>query len=355
VGRGVAAAVALGLALVALTLPSTAPGHAPGVVLTGSGTATIDGAMRSGEWAGAGRLDFPVSLPGGGSTQGTIYVMNDATNLYLAFRIARPILDSSHVGFWFDDDHDGVSTPGREDGISFDTGPAGGVTDEFRCSTGFCRDVDAGGLNNGSGAAANDGTASVYELSKPLASGDIGHDFQIGGVGRRIGFTAVFTIHAGPGDATSCVPVCNILDPAAFGDIVLAAPPVPTPPPPPPPPPPPQPPPPTPHPAPRAGVVSRAWMSLPGSPQRVQRVRRTTGLQANFRFRTLPTAGAKLRVAWYDNGKRLFVFPRVRGALITSVIQSSVGLPRGSYRAVLSVKPPKSAFRRLAAAAARVG
>jgi hypothetical protein len=333
-----------------LALAPRAPAHAPGVVLSGSGTATIDGAMRAGEWAGAGRLDFPVNLSGGGTTQGTIFVMNDATNLYLAFRIVRPILDRSHVGFWFDDDHDGVSTPGREDGVSFGTGDLGGLSDEFRCATGFCRDVDAGGRIDGQGAAANDGTASVYELSKPLASGDLGHDFELSGVGRRIGFTAIVTLPGGSGDVSSCVPVCNVLDPASFGDIVLAAPPAPPPPPiPPPPQPPPSPPPP------KVGVVARAWMSLPNRREPVTRVRKTTGLQANFRFKLQPVAGARLRLTWYDNGKRFSSSPRERATLVTSLVISSRGLSPGSYKAILTVKPPGSSYRRVAVARAKVG
>src|SRR5207245_1341250 len=53
------------------------------VVLSGTGcTPTIDGVLSPGEWTSAGTEAFNVNLPGGGSTQGTLYVMNDGVNLY---------------------------------------------------------------------------------------------------------------------------------------------------------------------------------------------------------------------------------------------------------------------------------
>src|SRR5262249_7574318 len=62
------------LVLSALTTPLTAEAHAPGVVLSGVGTATIDGKLSPGEWDSAGKMDFLVNLPlsdGGGTTPGT--------------------------------------------------------------------------------------------------------------------------------------------------------------------------------------------------------------------------------------------------------------------------------------------
>src|SRR5262245_36628114 len=61
--------------------PSLAGAHAPGASVFGTGTATIDGVMNAGEWEKAGHIDLAV-----GSTPLTLFVMNDADNLYFAVR-----------------------------------------------------------------------------------------------------------------------------------------------------------------------------------------------------------------------------------------------------------------------------
>ena len=214
-----------------------ASAHYPGVVLNSRfATVRLDGIVGS-DWAGAVGHDFNVSLPGGGSTRATLYVANDARYVYVGLRIARPALDRNRLGIWFDNQHDGASTPGQEDGISVDlTQLPGRFTDEYRCVTGWCRDLDDGGGNNGIVGAGNALGVSSYEIAKPFAIGDTAHDFLLR-PGQVIGFTAIVeTFGADNAKVTSCLPVCNILDPPNFGDIRLAVAPPPPPPPPPSPP-----------------------------------------------------------------------------------------------------------------------
>jgi hypothetical protein len=58
--------------------PFCVEAHAPGVVLSGSGTAAIDGVMSPGEWNGAASIGFPANVPsrdGGGTTPATLFIM----------------------------------------------------------------------------------------------------------------------------------------------------------------------------------------------------------------------------------------------------------------------------------------
>src|SRR5947208_1575815 len=81
------------LVLAALTISWRAEAHDPRVVLTGAGTARIDGRLDlNGEWARAARYFFLANLPeadGGGTTPATLFVMNDSSRLYLALLIQR--------------------------------------------------------------------------------------------------------------------------------------------------------------------------------------------------------------------------------------------------------------------------
>ena len=82
-----------------------APMHAEGVVLSGFGTPTIDGVLMSGEWDSAGSIDFLVNTPHDGVTDGTLFVMNDEENLYIA--IWFDYADTGNTAeIRFDNDHD---------------------------------------------------------------------------------------------------------------------------------------------------------------------------------------------------------------------------------------------------------
>ncbi len=168
----------------------------PPPILTGKGISNIDGVISPGEWDGAGHVDFVVNTPGGGTTPATLYVMNDNLNLYVALRFAQPIVDPGHsLIFEFDNNDNGVAENGDD---AFGYNPDLGVIDDYRTDAPPCSpdagqagcaayDIDDGGTKNGAAAFRNDGTFSVYEMSHPLNSGDVGHDFVLS-AGQTVGF-----------------------------------------------------------------------------------------------------------------------------------------------------------------------
>ncbi len=164
--------------------------------LAGCGTATVDGTMARREWRHADSIRFDANLPDGGTTSARLFVMNDDANLYVALRFARAVVDPGNsLGLEFDNDHDCTRENG-DDAVVMNP-DIGDLTDDFRTNDPPCppgsppaacgpRDVDAGGTNDGHGAFANDGAFTVYEISHPLDSGDVGHDFALG-AGDRVG------------------------------------------------------------------------------------------------------------------------------------------------------------------------
>ena len=161
----------------------------------GFGTAAIDGRLSLGEWDNAVTYDFPVNVSEGGTTPGTLLVMNDESNLYLAVRFARTTVEPRNLIFFsFDNHNDGVSEDG-DDYIRFDT--LSGFEDWFmlqltETSWSFPRDINPPegppGTYDGDGAFANNGTFSLFEISKPLDSADDAHDFSLS-PGDTIGFS----------------------------------------------------------------------------------------------------------------------------------------------------------------------
>ncbi len=138
----------------------------------------IDGILSAGEWDRASQTPFTVNVPGG-TAQGTLFVMNDNQNLYLAVRFARDVVDETNLlGFEFDNNN---NASGPEDGDEyFNFTPATGFSDAFRST---CGELPAGCVTNdrtdGAGAFHNDGAFSVYELSHALNSGETGKDFAL--------------------------------------------------------------------------------------------------------------------------------------------------------------------------------
>jgi len=184
------------LLLVALQAVVAPNGHAASVSLSGFGTATIDGKLDPAEWAAAGRAEFLVNLPEGGTSAGTVFVMNDANNLYFAVRFARAFADQgNNANFTFDNNHNGVMFENGDDQIFFSTSQ--GFSDWFRSNQPACPpgsmpgcwglgDAGYGGTNDGAGAFRNDGAFSTYEFAHPLKSGDV-HDFSLA-PGSVVGF-----------------------------------------------------------------------------------------------------------------------------------------------------------------------
>ncbi len=162
------------------------PTIAGAIPLTGIGTATIDGTMSPGEWDSSGTVTFSANLPGGGTTPATLFVMNDTTNLYLGLRFARSFVDpgGNSLSFEFDSNNNGIPDNG-DDAIVFNV--SAGFFDDFRTTCCGLEDISDGGTNDGAGAFLNDGTFSMYEISHPLNSGDVLHDFSLS-EGQSVGY-----------------------------------------------------------------------------------------------------------------------------------------------------------------------
>jgi len=222
-------AVALVLALQFAALPVKA--HAPDVSLTGLGTATIDGVMSTNEWDDAGSLNFDVNVPeGGGSRLGTVFVMNDTNNLYLAIRFERMFVDPGNTAsFEFDNDHGGGVRVNGDDVILINPTPTVGFKDLVRTTQPPCPenaicalfDTSFGGTNDGAGAFSNDGIYTVYEFSHPLDSSDDANDFSLS-LGDTIGFTLHLRLLSLESIADTRFPTVCVSCPNLFGDIVIA-------------------------------------------------------------------------------------------------------------------------------------
>ncbi len=151
-GRPRCALMAFSLAI--LCASATAYAHFPGIDLSAFGTASVDGELGPGEWDAAARVNFTVAEPTGGTADASLYVMNDAENLYIAVVFFTGAQSMVRVNF--DNDHDGVAEEG-DDGLLVDTGGfhdevliAGApCTSESAC---FVPDSDRGGTNDGAGA-----------------------------------------------------------------------------------------------------------------------------------------------------------------------------------------------------------
>jgi hypothetical protein len=174
---------------------------APYVVapLSGLGTAVIDGVFSPGEWDRAARLDVPVLLPrhdGGGAFTATVYVMNDAQNLYLALR-APLAATPENLLFTFDNDNDRVFVEGHD---ALGLSPASELGDWYYttqspCQPGFfclVPDEFGGGRADGSGAVGMASDHVVYELAHPLDTGDP-LDFALH-AGDEVGFRVQYSI-----------------------------------------------------------------------------------------------------------------------------------------------------------------
>jgi hypothetical protein len=136
-------------------------------VLTGWGTAVIDGVVNAAEWSGAAVFG-PVEarLPGGKRAQVTLRVMNDAENLYLAVEYNRRVTDPDNVVRL-------ALVQGEVTDIARFSGSAG-PEDLFLLDGVPTFDVAAGGSSDVEGARRTAGGRTVYELSKKRFSADAG-------------------------------------------------------------------------------------------------------------------------------------------------------------------------------------
>jgi hypothetical protein len=150
------------------------------VVLSGRGTALVDGVLTEGEWVAAATVEFlaTLPLPDGGTAPGTLYVMNDATELYLAVGIEGTPVDQGSVTFEFDNDNDHQWPEVDDDALQVSS--RRGFADGFRTDAGRpALDTNDGGTSDGLGAVATDGQRLAFELSHPLDSADDSHDFSL--------------------------------------------------------------------------------------------------------------------------------------------------------------------------------
>ncbi len=183
----------------------TAIGCVPGF---GTGTATIDGSLGTSEWQCAHSYDFTANVSGG-STPATLYVMNDATNLYLAVRLKRSSTDKVNtLQFNFDNNDSWMMSAGAgaaetgDEVLSLDA--VAGFRDAFltlKCvnssqSSCWGTDLSAGGTSEGGSAVKNDGTYTTYEMVHPLNTADDAHDFSLS-VDSRVGL--FLTLQTGSG------------------------------------------------------------------------------------------------------------------------------------------------------------
>jgi hypothetical protein len=201
-----------------------------GVSLTGLGTATIDGVISPGEWDGAAGIGFMANVSGGTPVAGTLRVMNDWTNLYLAVTVAQPMLGST--AFRFDNNHDGSGVAIGDDnlGVGFGVSPAGSnpladgtFSNLGGCPSGFIcgfRDTQLGGTTDGT-AAVHVGTTDVtYEISHPLDSADDAHDFSL-----KFGDTVGVLFQVVTRNAAGTSLITQPFGSALLSDIVIATPP----------------------------------------------------------------------------------------------------------------------------------
>ena len=223
---------------IAVPPPGWLPG-VPNVPLSGTGTAVIDGVMGTGEWDRAGRLDFAMKVPahdGGGSVPASLYVMNDARNLYVAVK-APGFYSAFNPALEFDNDNDGIWPEEGDDvflASSSDRVPPGllSFTDDFRVHCpddqargpicGF-KDTYAGegypapGTTDGAAAgfSSSASNSSFVEMSHPLDSSDDAHDFSLH-AGSVVGFFLDLRVIS-----TATGPNCGY--PECFGDTTVPA------------------------------------------------------------------------------------------------------------------------------------
>lgn len=211
---------------------SAVSAHDPDFVLGGVGTSTIDGTFAPGEWGSAGAVTFNATVPEGGTTPVTMMVMNDATNLYVAFRVARTSFGGgTNPSLILDNAHNGDRSQG-DDGFGMSVGvfaPANFIDFFTDLSTpgiiAAPRDDNAGGTNDGTSAATNDGAFTYIEMAHPLDSTDDAHDFSVhaGDVVGFVGLLRIFHLDPEEGVFADTVFAGDAINPQQNprGDIVI--------------------------------------------------------------------------------------------------------------------------------------
>lgn len=192
------------LIVVADAFPGQPPNYYPGVVesneannwtaspaftvTSGFGAATVDGIKGVGEWDNASSVDLAGVGPLAGSK---LYVMNDGTNVYVAFEIiGDPTAGDDFVHVRFDNDLDGVDTVG-DDLIGLY--PAPGFVDGY--FNGSTWGPESPLFSHGGGATDVSGGVQFFEIFHPLSSGDATFDFDLTG-NDLVGFCALYSLNS---------------------------------------------------------------------------------------------------------------------------------------------------------------
>ena len=216
---------------------------APTTLASGWGTAVIDSDLSPREWGSAARIDFEALLPridGGARAPASIFVMNDASNLYLAASLAGIPGCTYNPTFEFDNDNDGVGSELEDDWLAVHL-PASAhgsveLLDDFMFPVGNVgpdtfagSDYPPAGTIDGEAAGSHPGgTTTWVEMSHPLDSADDDHDFSLQpGDGVGLGFDA-HTLGTGCGNcepAASCNGSAFLPTPGSVVELVLAVPP----------------------------------------------------------------------------------------------------------------------------------
>ena len=175
----------------------------------------IDGVLSMGEWTAASYLPFVI----GSTYTGTFYVMNDGTNLYIAVSIQDSTRnDGDQINVLFDNNNNGVGPEIGDDIVNSVGGTSGWGLDSFWAgsSYGAMPDIDprfGGGTDDVQASAGWQSGVRTFELSHPLSSGDVSHDFSLS-IGQTVGFNMQYVDNG--------IGVGTIFPFGSYEDIVIA-------------------------------------------------------------------------------------------------------------------------------------
>lgn len=210
----------------ALVLPCAEAGS--GITLSGGYSAmppTIDGNIQAGEWVAASTNTFGPFGP----ISGTLYMMNDGLNLYIAVSIEGDDDFDPGDGFevYFDNDHGAEANMEEGDDYVRASGESGFVDGYyyFVNETAWGTAWDTGTVD-GLAMGSRQGTSNQFELRHPLDSTDDVHDFSLT-AGQTVGFS--LWIGVDNGWWCSLTGVCPpYYSPSTFANYIVASKPAPT-------------------------------------------------------------------------------------------------------------------------------
>jgi len=162
---------------------------------SGYGTPAIDGVLGLEEWALAAQIPISVNTPEG-PAPATVYVMNDASNLYVALELHFTGFNRSSFQVMTAGPYGKIADPSSTDFFAdvFFANSNYGIADfhdNFRLVTGNSNygpaDTGYGGTTDGSASFGQSAGVSVWDLAHPLNSGDE-YDYCITNRGIGINF-----------------------------------------------------------------------------------------------------------------------------------------------------------------------